>query len=313
MLGLGGQRSGFVAACAAIALAGLLVAQPVSAQTAAAQAAADRLADDAFAPGQDLEIKNTTRAERGLLLGIKGTDDRVRVDSAFRPWSAIGRVNRTTGGFCTGVMIAPNKVLTAAHCLWNKRTERWMQPHSLHFLAGYQRGQALRGARVVDYAVHDGTVGEDGKRHMQLPADWAVLTLDEDIGRLVGVLELAPFDRLRLASYRRSGSAFLHAGYSQDKSHVLTMHAGCQVTGFRLGESLALHDCDATHGDSGSPILVKDGDRYRIVGLHVATVVHEGEVRGVAISASSILADMSELRGREDLAELRPVSDGARR
>ncbi|MFN0044627.1 MAG: trypsin-like serine peptidase [Alphaproteobacteria bacterium] len=300
-------------AFAAIALAGVLVTRAASAQNASIQPAADLLSDDASALGQNLEIKNTTRVERGLLLGIKGVDDRVRVDSAFRPWSAIGRVNRTTGGFCTGVMIAPNKVLTAAHCLWNKRTERWMQPHSLHFLAGYQRGQALRGARVVDYAVNGGTVGEDGKRHMQLPADWAVLTLDEDIGRLAGIMELAPFDRLRLMAYRRNGAAFLHAGYSQDKSHVLTMHAGCQITGFRLGEALALHDCDATHGDSGSPILVKDGDRYRVVGLHVATVVHEGEVRGIAISSSSILSAMSDLRGREDLAELRPVTDGARR
>ena len=143
----------------------------------------------------------------------------------------------------------------------------------------------------------------------------AILTLDDDVGRVMGTVEVAPFDRERLTSYRQLGANFVHAGYSQDKAHVLTMHAGCKVTGFRLGESIAYHDCDATHGDSGSPILVKIGDRYRIVGLHVATVVGENksDARGIAITGSSILGGMDGLRSRAELERLRPIGYGTSR
>lgn len=50
------------------------------------------------------------------LPGIIGVDNRTPVDSKSLPWSAIGRINRESGGFCTGVLIATNKALTAAHC-----------------------------------------------------------------------------------------------------------------------------------------------------------------------------------------------------
>ena len=79
-------------------------------------------------------------AEKLRLHGIKGTDERIIIDSSAYPWQAVGRVNRRIGGHCTGVLIASDRVLTAAHCLWNKRTKRWLTPEALHFLADYSRG-----------------------------------------------------------------------------------------------------------------------------------------------------------------------------
>ena len=95
-------------------------------------------------------------ADPPKLPGIKGADDRVLVDSVAYPWSAIGRVNKAIGGFCTGALIAPRQVITAAHCLWNKRTGRWLDASSIHFVAGYRRGGYLRHGKVVSYRLSPG-------------------------------------------------------------------------------------------------------------------------------------------------------------
>ena len=48
-------------------------------------------------------------ADYHWLSGIKGGDDRVVVESTAYPWSAIGRVNRSVGGFRTGTLVAPSR------------------------------------------------------------------------------------------------------------------------------------------------------------------------------------------------------------
>ncbi|MBT3810846.1 MAG: trypsin-like serine protease, partial [Rhodospirillaceae bacterium] len=90
------------------------------------------------AQGEDLAA-----LKKRLLPGIKGEDNRRIVDSSDYPWSAIGRVNTRIGGFCTGTVIGPRDVLTAAHCLWNKRTRNWLLPEAINFLAGYRRGDFI--------------------------------------------------------------------------------------------------------------------------------------------------------------------------
>ena len=44
---------------------------------------------------------------------------RARVDIGVYPWSSVGKIYNSTGGACTGSLVGPNKVLTAAHCIFN--------------------------------------------------------------------------------------------------------------------------------------------------------------------------------------------------
>ena len=37
-------------------------------------------------------------------------------------WAAVGRIDLGSKGFCSGTLIAPDVVLTAAHCLYDKAT-----------------------------------------------------------------------------------------------------------------------------------------------------------------------------------------------
>jgi protease YdgD len=66
-------------------------------------------------------------AELPLLPGIGAVDRRVAVDPGQPPWDAIAKVQTNIGTRCTGALIAPGNVLTAAHCLYNRRTRALLQ------------------------------------------------------------------------------------------------------------------------------------------------------------------------------------------
>ncbi|MFN3076677.1 MAG: trypsin-like serine peptidase [Alphaproteobacteria bacterium] len=204
-----------------------------------------------------------TPAWAGDLKGIKGTDDRITVTASEYPWSAVGRVNNGQGGYCSGVLIGPRLVATAAHCLWNRKTRRPMPESALRFVAGWERGSYL-GASEVTRAVlaPDWRFGEKYDP-AHAAHDWALLELSEPLGETVGWLALAD---------GRSGAEYVTTvGYGQDRKHVPTAHIGCRLLGV-LAQGLLTHDCDAVHGDSGAPVMIWRDGAPLVTAIHVATL-----------------------------------------
>lgn len=244
-----------------------------------------RLLRAAMAPWLVPLMLGAPAAHADALKGIKGADDRVAVVAAEYPWSTIGRVNNGMGGHCSGVLVGPRLVVTAAHCLWNKKTRQPMPAQSLRFVAGYDRGNYLDFAAVERMVVAPGWSFGVAYGPDQAGRDWALLVLDKPLGEQVGWVALG--------AVPRQGQAVVTVGYGQDKAHVPTAHIGCTVTGW-LGAALT-HDCDAVHGDSGAPVLVWQGEVPRLAAIHVATFsTTGGTVLGGAVPVTAFAAEAAK-------------------
>ena len=190
------------------------------------------------------------------LPGLGPTAERYEVDRQALPWRALGRVQTEFAERCTGFMLGPALVATAAHCFYLPQVFHFIRPHEVHFLLGEHLDTFVAHARAVSLNIPPGYDPTNEWATARL--DRAFVTLDHPVGASV----------LHLASHLPPpGARLMLGGYGQDRQERILADLDCHLLGIENG--LIRHDCAATRGTSGAPLLADIDGRWQVIGIQI--------------------------------------------
>ncbi|WP_417693836.1 trypsin-like serine peptidase [Roseibium sp.] len=213
---------------------------------------------------QDLPGMATSFSAKGAVI----------IDSEVHPWPSIGRVNRSgysSTSMCTGTLIRPDVVLTAAHCLFDRVTGRAFTPDDVVFLAGVRREAYSESLPAKCFKVdpdYDPTITPQ------------LQTLYNDVALIILAdrSDLPLVQQVTAASAQEPpvGEQLVSVGYHRDRRFLPTADPSCKVIGAVEGSWVT--DCLTKQGASGGPVFLRKGDDLQITAIMSAKAGDQASV-----------------------------------
>ena len=195
-----------------------------------------------------------------------------------RHWQSVGRLN-FGNGFCTGSLIAPDLVVTAAHCLFAPRTGTQRVVDRIHFVAGYRLRKYADHEKARNVIIHPEYVHQSQIKTSAIGTDLALIYLQSEIDKA---------KPMPLAPGLAAGDEVLILSYGRDRPEIPSIQSPCNVV--RRQGPVAILDCDVTYGVSGAPVMRLINGKPHIVAVVSAMGTINGAPRALAVVLEDSMA-----------------------
>ncbi len=197
---------------------------------------------------------------------------------------AVGRIDVSGDGSCTGALIASDLVLTAGHCVLEPDGTP-VAAERLMFQAGLADGTAVAVSRVLRTVVPPGFSGTAPLPPEEMRLNLALLQLETPIPAAL----VAPF----VVQSPAEGDAVSVVSYADGQAEALSLLQACSVLGNR--EGLIALDCDVSFGSSGAPVLDGSTGLARMVSFISSGSAEGGPAMAIGMDLPGVVSQLTAM------------------